>query len=270
MQSDAIIDVAVHAARRAASVIVDAARDLQRLPAHVKANDLVLASKAEAEDAIVATLRTSFPNYAILGEESAEIAGARDGSGYKWIVHGIDGGVNFAHRYPHYAVALALVHGARLTHAVVLDPVHDELFAAVAAHGAALNGVPIHVSACAALADALVSTGVPPQGSPQMDFHVVVSAAMSARCGGVRCIGSSALDLAYVAAGRLDGLCVMGVQGWDLAAGALIVQEAGGRVGDLAGNPEFLKSTDVIAATPAIFNPLRDIVASARRPGVAS
>ena len=266
MQSDAIIDVAVHAARRAASVIVDAARDLQRLPAHINANDLALASRAEAEDAIVATLRTSFPHYAILGEESAEIAGAREGSGYKWIVHGIDGGANFAHRYPHYAVALALVHGARISHAVVLDPVRDELFAAVAAHGASLNGVPIHVSACAALAHSLVSTVVPRQGSPQMAWHMAASAAMSVRCAGVRCIGSSALDLAYVAAGRLDGLCVMGAQGWDLAAGALIVQEAGGRVGDLAGNPEFLKSTEVIAATPGIFNPLRDAVASARKP----
>lgn len=269
MQSDAIIDVAVHAARRAASVIVDAARDLRRLPAHIQANDLALASRGEAEDAIVATLRTSFPDYAILGEESGQIAGAREGAGYKWIVHGIDGAANFAHRYPHCAVTLALAHGARLTHAIVLDPVHDELFAAVAEHGAALNGVPIHVSTCAALADALVSTVAPPKGSPQLASHLAVSAAMSARCGGVRCVGTSALDLAYVAAGRLDGLWVMDVQGWDLAAGALIVQEAGGRVGDLAGNPEFLQSTDVIAATPGLFNPLREAVAAARKPSVA-
>lgn len=258
MPGDATIEVAIRAARRAASVIIDAARDLQRLPVHVKAHDLATISKGEAEDAIVATLRTAFPSHAILGEESGQIAGAREGAGYKWMVHGIDGAANFAHRYPHYAIAIALAHGSRLTHALIFDPIHDELFIAIEGQGAELNGTAIHVSACALLHNALVGTTVPAQGSALLPAYLAAGSVLTERCAGVRSAGSSALDLAYVAAGRLDGFWTSGVHGWDLAAGALIVKEAGGRIGDFTGNPDFLRSTEVIAATPGLFNTLRE------------
>lgn len=266
MQHDAVLEVAIRAARRAGSVIIDAARDLQRLPAHVKANDLVMVSRGEAEDAIVATLRTAFPDHSILGEESGQITGAREGSGFKWIVHPIDGTANFAHRYPHYAVAIALAHGTQLTHAVVFDPVREELFTAREGHGAALNGMPLQVSTCPILDDALVACVAPRQASPHLADYLALARAMATRCAGVRSAGAAALALAYVAAGRLDGFWGTSVQGWDLAAGALLVKEAGGRVGDFAGGPDFLRSTEVIAATPALFNPLREVMGAARRP----
>src|SRR5881397_347764 len=134
--SDVVLEVAIRGARRAASVIIDAARDLTHLPAHKRIADLIVQTDGEAEDAIVATIRAAFPQHAILGEESGQIPGAREGAGYKWLIDAIDGVSNFAHGVPHYAVSVALAHGMEVTHAVVLDPVRDEVFTAVAGQGA--------------------------------------------------------------------------------------------------------------------------------------
>ena len=137
MINDPVLAVAVRAARRAGSVIVDAARDLKRLPAHSKEHaDIVSAADNEAENAIVATVRAAFPEHAVLGEESGHIEGARDGTGFKWIVDPLDGSENFARGYPYFAVSIALAHGTEITHAVVLDPVRDELYTAIRGKGA--------------------------------------------------------------------------------------------------------------------------------------
>ena len=143
----------------------------------------------------------------------------------------------------------------------MLDPVHDELFTAIKGRGAQLNNAPIHTSACTRMQDALIGTVVPTRKSPRLQRFLPIFNALAARCT-LRRAGAGALDMAYVAAGRLDGFFEMSLGTWDVAAGALLVSEAGGRVGDFAGNPEFMRGNEVIAAAPGIFNPLREAIAS--------
>ncbi len=268
---DSVLAVAVRAARSAASVITDAARDLVRLPTFSKDHgEIVSTADVEAEDAIVATIRAAFPGHAILGEESGHIAGAREGDGYKWIVDPIDGTVNFIHGFPYYAVSIALVHGKDITHAVVYDPVHEECFTAIRGKGAQRNGAPMRVSACTELSQALVGTDFPPRENPKLAAYLPTFNDLVGRCAGLRRAGSCALDMAHLAAGRLDGFWVMSLKSLDVAAGALLVQEAGGRVGDLAGGMDFLRTNEVIAAAPGLFKPLREAIAAATaaRPSV--
>ena len=266
--ADPVLAVAVRAAQRAASIVSDSARDLKRLPIYSREHrDVVSAADADAEDAIVATIRAAFPDHAILGEESGHIAGAREGSGFKWIVDPIDGSANFIHGFPYYAISIALAHGAEITHAVVLDPVHNECFIAARGKGARLDGVPLGVSACTALADALVATVIPEREHPRLAEYLPIFNALAGECGGLRRAGACSLDLAHLAAGRLDGFWVTSLEGWDVAAGALLVREAGGRVGDFAGGTDFLRSNEVIAAAPGVFNPLREAITASRRSG---
>jgi myo-inositol-1(or 4)-monophosphatase len=265
MSVDAMLAIAGRAARTAGSIVIDAVRDLRRLPAFSKEHaQIATAAEMEAEDAIVAAIRGAFPEHAILGEESAHIEGAREGSGYRWLVDPIDGAVNFAHGYPGYAVSIALVHGAEITHAVVFDPVRDELFEASKAAGATCNGATLHVSACPRLADALVGTVAPARDDARLGAHAPAMIALMSRCAGVRVPGSSALALAHVAAGRLDAFWMASLRPWDIAAGALLVKEAGGRIGDLAGGTQYLRTSEVIAASPGIFTEVREAIAAGR------
>jgi len=269
MLNDPILAVAVRAARRAGSIVVDAARDLKRLAAHAKdQGNIATTAVSEAGKAIVATLRAAFPGHAIHGEEPADETLAPSGAhppapGYRWIVDPIDGGTNFTHCYPYYAVSIALMHGQEITHAVVHDPVHDELFMAIRGKGAQLNGVAIRVSTCTTLAHALVATVFPKPGHARMPAFLSVFNAMLPQCAGIRPAGAGALDLAYLAAGRLDAFWVMSVQPWDIAAGALLVREAGGRVGDFTGGGEFLRTNEMIATAPGIFSALRESIVAA-------
>jgi myo-inositol-1(or 4)-monophosphatase len=264
--NDPVLAVAIRAARTAGSILVDAARDLRRLPAFSKEHaEIVTGAEMEAEDAIVAAIRGAFPEHAILGEESGHIQGAREGGGYKWLVDAIDGTVNFVHGYPHYAVSIALVHGTEVTHGVVLDPAHDELFAAAKAKGATCNGVTIHVSACLRLSEALISTVLPSRDSKKLAPHLLALDSLAAQCSGVRLSGSCALQLAHLASARLDGFWMSNLKPWDIAAGALIVKEAGGRIGDFAGGTQFLRTSEVIVATPGIFNPLREAIGAPQK-----
>ena len=262
MIDDPILAVAIRAAQRASSVIVDAARDLKRLPAHARGQrDFATATNVEARSAIVATIHAAFPGHAILGDESAEAPVGRPSLGanpYQWIIDPIDGTMNFAHGYPYYAVSIALAHGTDITHAAVLDPTHDELYLAMKGKGAQLNGAPISVSACTGLQHALIGTVFPARSSPKLDGYLPVFNAMLGRCAGIRRAGACALDLAQLAAGRLDGFWVTTLKPWDVAAGVLLVREAGGRVGDFAGGNDFLRTNEVIAAAPGVFNALRE------------
>lgn len=262
---DPMLAVAVRAARTAGSIVVDAARDLRRQRAFSKEHaKIVSAAEMEAEDAIVAGIRGAFPGHAILGKESAHIDGAREGTGYRWLVDPIDGAANFVHGYPGYAVSIALVHGAEIVHAVVVDPVRDEVFQASKAAGATCNGATLHVSACARLGDALVATDPPPRDDARLRAYAPSLAMLMSHCGSVRMPGSSALSLAHVAAGRLDAFWMASLRPWDIAAGALLVKEAGGRLGDLAGGSQYLRASEVIAASPGVFNFVRETIAAAR------
>ena len=265
MIGDPVLAVAVRAARRAASVIVDAARDLKRLPTFSKEHGEIAASAGdEARAAIVATIGAAFPEHMILGADAGGAAEGKDASPYKWIVDPIDGATNFAHGYPHCAVSIALAHGTDVTRAAVLDPMHDELYTAAHGKGAQLNGAPIRVSACTRLGDALVGTVFPARGSARLAAYLPAMTAVMKRCAGLRRAGACSLDLAYLAAGRLDGFFVTSLEAGEIAAGALLVREAGGRVGDFAGGIEFLRTREVIAASPGLFTPLRETIAAAR------
>ena len=259
---DSVLAVAIQAARSAAAVITDAARDLVRLPTFSKDHgDIVSTADVEAEDAIVATLRTAFPGHAILGEESGHIAGAREGTGHKWIVDPIDGTVNFIHGFPYYAVSIALVHGTEVTHAVVYDPVHDDCFTAIKGKGAFRNGASLRVSD--------VHRPGPGAGRYRVS-HARKARNLRPTCPRSTTWSASAPDCGApvparwtwrnLAAGRLDGFWVTSLKSWDVAAGALLVREAGGRVGDFAGGADFLRSDEVIAAAPGLFNSLREAI----------
>ena len=264
MINDPILAVAVRAARRAGSIIIDAARDLKRLASHaMQHGDIASTADADAEKAIIATLRTAFPGHMIVGgeaEQSPPNAAPDATDGYRWIIDPIDGTTNFVHGLPYYAVSIALTHGQDITHAVVHDPIHDELFMAIRGKGAQLNGAPIRVSTCTSLERALVGTVFPTPANTEMSAYLAVFGTLVPRCGGLRRAGACALDLAYLAAGRLDGFWVMSLKPRDVAAGALLVREAGGRVGDFAGGGEFLRTNEVIAAAPGIFNSLRETI----------
>jgi len=272
MNHDPVLAVAIRAARRAASVLLDAARDLKRLPSHAKGHaDIAAEADVEAENAMIATLRAAFPAHAIVGEEAGEIVSqVADGgsvlgsAAHQWIVDPLDGVANFVHGYPHYAVSLALAQGGKVTHAVILDPVHDELFTAVRGKGAQHNEAAIRTSTCLRLEDALVGTALPTLGNPRLPSCLPAFAALVARCADVRRAGSCALDLAYVASGRLDGFWAMTGKSSDVAAGSLVLAEAGGRIGDLAGGPGFIRTGEAIAAAPGVFNALREAIAAAR------
>ncbi|GIK87010.1 MAG: inositol monophosphatase [Betaproteobacteria bacterium] len=260
--SDPALAVAVRAARRAAAVINDASRDLRRLPTFSKEHgDIVSSADREAEQAIVATIGAAFPDHAVLGEESGE-APAKSNAACKWIVDPLDGSMNFVHGFPYYAVSIALAQDNVLTHAVVLDPVRDELFTAIRGKGAQLNGAPLRTSACTRLGESLVGTVLPTRRSPRLPRYLPIFNALASRCT-LRRAGACALDMAGVAAGRLDGFFVLSLNAWDVAAGALLVTEAGGRVGDFAGGQDYMRSNEVIAAATGVFGPLRDAIASA-------
>jgi len=265
--TDPILAVAVRAARRAASVVLDAARDLRRLPTFSKEHvEIVSAAKQDAQSAILATLSAAYPDDGVLAEDAREIKPAAAGCERRWLVDPIDGSSNFVHGFPYFAVSIALSDGGETTHATVLDPSRDELYTAVRGRGAQLNGAAMRVSACTRLDDALVATVFPSRRNPRLAGYVPVMNALLSRCS-LRRAGSCALDLAQVAAGRLDGFFVLSMRASDVAAGALLVREAGGRVGDLAGSGEFLRTQEMVAASPGVFNPLREAIVTARPAG---
>jgi len=262
--TDSILAVAVRAARRAASVITDATRDLRRLPAFSKEQrDIAINAESEAENAVIATIAAAFPEHGIVSGGNGELRSGKAESPLRWIVHSIDGTLNLVHGFPYYAVSIALANGNDVTHAVVLDPAHDELFTAIKGRGAQRNGAPLSASACTRLADALVATVFPTRRSPLLPPYLPVLNRLMAQCAGIRRAGACSLDLAHLAAGRFDGFWVTSLRAWDVASGSLLVTEAGGRVGDFAGGPDYLRTNEVIASAPGLFNPLREAIVAA-------
>lgn len=215
--------------------------------------DLVTEADLAAERFIIEKIRTHYPRHAILAEESGvtEVAQAE----YKWVIDPLDGTTNYAHGYPCYCVSIALEYRGALNIGVIYDPTRDELFAAEKGLGATLNGRRMRVSETESLSRALVCTGFPYNVRDRHDFtREWRNFTLNAH--GIRRDGSAALDLAYVAAGRFDGFWEDGLNAWDMAAGALLVQEAGGLVGDLSGDAGWLENGDIAAATPKVFTQL--------------
>ncbi len=248
-----MLNTAVKAARRAGSIINRASRNLDILSVTQKAiNDFVSEVDREAENAIIETLHDAYPGHAILAEES----GASGKSEFLWIIDPLDGTTNFLHGFPQYAVSIALSHKGVLTQAVIYDPVRNDLFTATRGHGAYLNDHRLRVSKRIKLQQGLIGTGFPFREFAHIDAYLAMLRDLTQKTTGLRRAGAATLDLAYVAAGRLDGFWEFGLGPWDMAAGSLLITEAGGLVGDLEGNSGYLESGDIIAANPKIFSQL--------------
>jgi myo-inositol-1(or 4)-monophosphatase len=245
------LNIAVRAARRAGDLIMRHAARAADLRADAKGmNDFVTEVDRVAEAAIIDILRTAYPTHAILAEESG-----RQGpdSGYLWIIDPLDGTTNFMHGFPQFAVSVALQVKDRIEQGVVYDPLRQELFTASRGRGARLNDRRIRVSKQKTLQGALLGTGFPFREQNHVDTYLQTLRAFMEVTAGIRRAGAAALDLAYVACGRLDGFWEFGLKSWDMAAGVLLIEEAGGMVGDPQGNDAYLASGHILAANPRIF-----------------
>lgn len=252
-----MLNTAVKAARRAGAIIERASRNLDLISVQQKSrNDFVSEVDRAAEAAIIQILHTAYPEHEILAEES----GSTGRSDHLWIIDPLDGTTNFLHGFPQYAVSIALSHKGQLAHAVIYDPVHNDLFTGSRGRGAFLNERRIRVSKRAKLEEALIGTGFPFRETGRLDRYLAMFRELTLKTSGIRRPGSAALDLAYVAAGRYDGFWELGLHPWDMAAGALLILEAGGLVSDFSGNQEWLASGDIIAGNPKIFGQLLKIL----------
>jgi myo-inositol-1(or 4)-monophosphatase len=246
-----LLNIAVRAARRAGSIINRAALDGGGLEVRSKRmNDFVTQVDHAAEEAIIDIVRKAYPDHAVLAEESGASEGKAD---YEWIIDPLDGTTNFIHGFPQYCVSIAIRHRGALAHGVIYDPTKNELFTASKGRGAFLNDRRIRVSKCLRLADALVGTGFPFREMERIERYSGQLVNIMKNTAGIRRAGAAALDLAYVACGRLDAFWEMGLSAWDMAAGALMIGEAGGLVGDLRGDAGYLESGEIAAATPKVF-----------------
>jgi len=249
-----MLNTAVKAARRAGGIINRAALDRGALEVRAKrANDFVTQVDQAAEKAIIDILQQTYPDHAVLGEESGAIGGKGGEAEYRWIIDPLDGTTNFIHGFPQYCVSIAVQHRGATVHGVVFDPSRNELFTASRGGGAFLDDRRMRVSKCGGLKDALVGTGFPFKEISRLELYFRQLRNVTNGASGVRRAGAAALDLAYVAAGRMDAFWEMGLSAWDMAAGALLIQEAGGLVGDLAGDADYLESGDIAAASPKVF-----------------
>ena len=248
-----MLNIAIRAARGAGAIIARAVDRVDRLSITIKSqNDFVSEIDKRAEQEIIYTLQKSFPEHSILAEES----GAQQGNEYEWIIDPLDGTTNFLYGFPHFAVSIALRHKGRLEQAVIYDPLRDELFTASRGVGAQLNDHRIRVSNRAHLKSALLGTGMPFKEMAHLDAYLGMFKSLIPNCTGVRRAGSAALDLAYVAAGRLDGFWEIGLQPWDIAAGVLLIQEAGGLVTDLSGEDQFMETGNIVGGNSNILKAL--------------
>jgi myo-inositol-1(or 4)-monophosphatase len=246
-----MLNIAVRAARRAGSIINRAALDGSGFEVRSKRqNDFVTRVDHASEEAIIDIVRKSYPDHAVLAEESGLAEGSAE---YQWIIDPLDGTTNFIHGFPQYCVSIGIRHRGVLAHGVIYDPSRNELFTASKGRGAFLNDRRIRVSKCLRLGDALVGTGFPFKEGARIELYSGQLKKMMERSAGVRRAGAAALDLAYVACGRLDAFWEMGLSAWDMAAGALMIQEAGGLVGDLRGETGYLDSGEIACATPKVY-----------------
>ncbi|MCC7328162.1 MAG: inositol monophosphatase [Burkholderiales bacterium] len=248
-----MLTTAVKAARRAGNIINRGARDLDLLTVTAKGpKDFVSEIDRGAEAAIVDTLLAAYPDHAILAEEGTK-KGENQEADYVWIIDPLDGTTNFLHGFPQYCVSIALAHKNVVQQGVIYDPVRNDLFTATRGRGAFLNDRRMRVSRRTHLRDCLIGTGFPFRDGTYLDTYLAMMKSMITHTAGLRRPGAAALDLAYVAAGFYDGFWEVGLNPWDVAAGSLLVLEAGGLIGDLGGDGNYLFGGQVVAANPKVF-----------------
>ena len=225
--------------------------------------DLVTSVDRESERRIVEVLRSNFPGHSILAEEETDLVGSQ--GNHRWIIDPLDGTTNFAHGYPQFCVSVALEYDGEVILGLVYDPLRRECFRAVKGRGATLNGGPIHISSVNELDKALLATGFPYDQREKADYYLSFLRAFMTRSQGIRRNGAAALDLCYVACGRIDGFWELKLRPWDTAAGALIVKEAGGRLSDLSGNPFSIWGEETLASNAAVHEEMISVASTAAK-----
>lgn len=260
------LNVATQAARKAGQVIYRFSKKLDRIRIADKGiNEFVSEADQQAELAIIEIIRQNYPEHSILAEEGGESAGkdTPEGKRHRWIIDPLDGTTNFLHGIPQYCVSIALEVDNKLENAVIYNPVSEELFTAARGQGAFVDGRRLRVSQNYKLAQCVIGTGFPYHSNREhMEEYLNMFKAIMAKTSGVRRPGSAALDLAYVAAGRFDGFWEFGLKPWDIAAGALLIQEAGGIVTDFSGRDSYMTSGNVLAGNLKIHQALEELIQS--------
>jgi len=257
-----MLNTAVKAARRGATVINRASFDLDRVNVtEKKHNDFVTDVDQAAEQAIVEVLQKAYPDHGFITEEGGVIGAVNDESEYVWIIDPLDGTTNFMHGFPQYAISIALQQRGVVTQALVYDPVRNDLFTATKGAGAYLNEKRIRVNKLDRISGALLGTGYREGNPDALAEYLKMYGLLGTRCQGIRRAGAAALDLAYVACGRLDGFYEKNLKPWDIAAGALLVTEAGGIAGEFNGEANYMKTGHIIAGSPKIFGQMVGLLA---------
>jgi myo-inositol-1(or 4)-monophosphatase len=247
-----MLNIAVRAARSAGNVVVRAFEQQDKIEVSAKGtNDLVSNIDKKAEEIIIETIRKSYPKHSIISEECGYLKGEDDD--FQWVIDPLDGTTNFIKGIPHFAVSIALKVKGKLEQAVVFDPIRGELFTASRGKGTQLNGCRVRVKAHKELNSTIIATGFPFKCKHHMDAYMGMFTNILTKAADLRRAGSAALDLAYVAAGRLDGYWEIGLKPWDSAAGELLIIEAGGLVTDFVGGHNHVKSGNTVAASPRLL-----------------
>lgn len=256
-----LLNIAVSAARQAGEIIVRHMEQVDRLKITAKnGNEYFSEVDIKAEQAIINAIHKAYPEHGILAEES----GYQEGDGESvWIIDPLDGTSNYLHGFPFFSVSIALKIKGRIEHGVVYDPLRHECFAASRGRGARVNDKRIRVSKQTQLSSALLGTGFSFRNLELAQKYLPTFEALMGKCAGVRRTGSAALDLAYVASGRLDGFWEFGLRPWDIAAGSLLIREAGGLISDIQGGDDFIKNGDIVAGTPKVFKSLLQTISPA-------
>ena len=252
-----MLNIAVRAARSAGELILRTTDSVSRLTVDQKGkNDYASEVDRMAEREIISIIKAAYPEHAILAEES----GKHKGNDFVWIIDPLDGTTNFLHGFPQYSVSIALKYKGKLEVGVVYDPLRDELFTAKRGGGAMLNSRRLRVTNQNSLKGALIGTGFPFKTDRDLDAYLGMFRALTTECAGIRRAGSAALDLAYVAAGRMDGYWEIGIMEWDMAAGILLIKEAGGVVTDFSFNDNYLESGNVIVGSPKMHQLMYQLI----------
>jgi myo-inositol-1(or 4)-monophosphatase len=261
----AVINVMAKAAERAGRALVRDFGEVEQLQVSRKGPaDFVSNADRKAEKMVREDLAKARPGYGFLMEETGEVEGSD--KTHRWIIDPLDGTTNFLHGLPHFAISIALEREGEIVAGVVYEPIRDELFWAEKGVGAFVNHQRLRVSARRNLADALIATGIPFKGHGDMGTFLVQLQAMMGQVAGIRRWGAASLDLAYVAAGRFDGFWERDLKPWDLAAGSLLVTEAGGFVSEINGHKNYLDGSSILAANPFLHGPLHTILHNAVKP----